>query len=608
MQPLSPARHSMRILSLLCLWLFLSTAWASPPESALADYVNAPDPAYGYTPVASVPGNGFTLYLLSMTSQQWRAPGEVDRTLWTHWLAVVVPEVVSHDTAMVIVGGGDNGGPPDLASDEVAFGAQIAVLSRSVVAIVGQVPNQPLSFPDAPGPLREDALVAYTWDRAMDRLDWSWPAYLPMVKSVVRTLDTVQGFVPAVSPARVRDFVVVGFSKRGAATWLTAAVDLRVRAIAPGVIDFLNLAPSIEHHFRAYGEYSPAIGDYVDYDIVQRLRTPEGQDLLKVIDPYSYRRVLDLPRYLLNSTGDQFFLPDSARFYIDELTGEALLRYVANTDHGLSGPTVPIEDAITGLIGWYLGVLADLPRPEIDWEHEEGRLVVRSSRPPLAARLWQADNPVARDFRLAVLGPAWHATPLVDEGGAYSVHITPPSTGWRAYYVELTFAGPGGLPQTYSTPVFVTPDTLPFELDDAIGRPVGPRAWAARIEAVLAGGGDIDPAVLAGWFPFPVMGQVVDDPAAALALLQAPHPGAAGRALRQCLAVRLNIAAGELGWYSRLGTDALRVEDEQRYLWRWWAHATEAFGEGEPREAGIICRLLNHAKAPGRKRVRQAVR
>ncbi len=587
--------HSLRLVALITgLLLAAGPVRAEPltPDNALRTYVQAPDPAYRFAPVAALPGPGYTVHVLSMDSQRWREPGEVDRTLWTHWLAVVVPDAVVHDTAMVIVAGGDNTPAPDLTADEVVFGAQIAVLTQSVVAIVGQVPNQPLSFPDAPVPLSEDALVAYSWDKAMDTLDWSWPAYLPMVKSVVRTLDTVQAFVPRVSAATVSDFVVVGFSKRGATTWLTAVVDDRVRAIAPGVIDFLNLAPSIEHHYRAYGGYSPAIGDYVDYDIVRRVRIPEGRDLLRIIDPYSYRDLLDLPKYLINSTGDQFFLPDSARFYLDDLEGETLVRYVANTDHGLSGPTVPVEDAVTGLVSWYLTVLAHVPRPHIEWSQNGGSLVVTSSQPALIARLWQADNPAARDFRLDALGPAWTAMPLADNGGVYVAQVEPPAQGWRGFYVELTYAGPGGLPQTYSTPVFVIPDGMPFDLEDPIGHPRGPRYWAAAVDR-----GEVDPETFAGWFPVPVMGRVIRDADEALALLHSHPRDVARRALRQCLATRLNVAAGELGWYSRLGPDALPVAPDRRYLWRWWTRAHEAFTGGHPGAAGVICRLINHANA-----------
>ena len=49
---------------------------------------------------------------------------------------------------------------------------------------------------------------------------------------------------------------------------------------------------------------------------------PLSQDALDIIDPYEYLPKLDQPKLLLNATGDQFFLPDSSRFYYDDLVGE----------------------------------------------------------------------------------------------------------------------------------------------------------------------------------------------------------------------------------------------------------------------------------------------
>ena len=38
-----------------------------------------------------------------------------------------------------------------------------------------------------------------------------------------------------------------------------------------------------------------------------------------------------MPKFMLNASGDQFFLPDSSQFYFDDLRGEKHLRYVPNT-------------------------------------------------------------------------------------------------------------------------------------------------------------------------------------------------------------------------------------------------------------------------------------
>merc|ERR1740121_3498646 len=58
---------------------------------------------------------------------------------------------------------------------------------------------------------------------------------LPMVKAVVKALDTVAAFTSsaAISAGPVTRFGVVGLSKLGLTAWMAAAADPRVEAIAP---------------------------------------------------------------------------------------------------------------------------------------------------------------------------------------------------------------------------------------------------------------------------------------------------------------------------------------------------------------------------------------
>jgi hypothetical protein len=231
------------------------------------------------------------------------------------------------------------------------------------------------------------------------------------------------------------------------------------------VIDILNFSEQLAHHLAVYGDYAPALSDYVEYGLVQRVDTPEGAALRRVIDPFSYFDALDLPKYIIGSSGDQFFPPDAAQFYFPDLPGEKLLRYVPNSDHSLSNTEAALIDAVSGLFGWYLAVVDGEPRPTIAWQRVGEEVVVQASPPPLVARLWQASNPDARDFRLDSIGEAWRATELgAAEQGEYAVSVAPPPTGWTAYFVELVYSSPRpGLCQVYSTRVFVTPEIRPFE-------------------------------------------------------------------------------------------------------------------------------------------------
>ncbi len=429
--------------------------------TALDDYVATPDPAYSWQLASVVEGEGYKALVIDMKSQTWRKPEEVNRTLWEHWVIVVIPQQVEHDTAMMFIGGGGNGRPAPTAADGMLL--QFAKTTHSVVAEVKQIPNQPLSFHGESKQRVEDEIIAYTWDQFARTGDPTWAARLPMTKAVVRAMDTVQEAVKQNANIDIKKFVVAGGSKRGWTTWTTAAVDKRVVAIAPIVIDVLNVKKSLEHHFRAYGFWAPAIGDYVTEGVVNWYETPEFDALMQLVDPYSYRERYTMPKFILNASGDQFFLPDSSQFYFNDLPREKFLRYVPNTDHGLKNSNAP-----ESLCAWYAAILNNVPRPEFTWKKrlskKQGVLRVKAVTKPTKVVLWQATNPEARDFRLESFGPNWKDSILEPNNrGDYVAKIPAPEKGWTAFFVELSFDNPGFPPLVFTTEVGVVPDVLPFE-------------------------------------------------------------------------------------------------------------------------------------------------
>lgn len=580
----------LALMSCVALASIATAARATPVRGVtpLENYVYTPDPAFGYTLQDTVTGPGYTAYVLLMDSLRWRSDMEVDRTLWTHQVIVLVPDNAAGTTALMIVNGGSDANAP-LDPTFVTLGAILATASGSIIAAVSQIPNQPLLFPDELDPISEDHLVAYSWDKAMATGDAQWAAYLPMTKASVRALDAVQTFVnDTVAGHRIDDFVVTGFSKRGATAYLVAAVDPRVRAVAPGVFDVLDLPQQIERHYRAYGFYAPAVGDYVAYDIVRRVRSPEGRWLTGIVDPLSYAKTLQMPKFLLHATGDQFFLPDAANYYVDALPGETLIRQVANTDHGF---TDHLLDGLDALLAWYGTTLDGSARPSIDWSRSgDGTLSVTSQPPAEQVTLWQATNADARDFRLESLGAQWTDTPLTpDPDGRVQVPLTAPTAGWTGYLVELRFAG--DLQQTYSTPVFVAPDTLPFELNDPIAAPRQAPYWACQLPVPAKGcpvEPDFTPDELAALLPFSVFGEYQHSLDDLIQALTSPQT-----ARRACTATRLNIAAGRLGWYSPITRLRRAVP-----LWQIYAEAETHFADGAPQRAAIACATLNRSGGP----------
>ncbi len=185
-----------------------------------------------------------------------------------------------------------------------------------------------------------------------------------------------------------------------------------------------------------------------------------------------------------------------------------------------------------------------------------------------------------------------------------ALNVAEPATGWTAYYLELIYPGAAGLPQTYSTRVFVTPDVLPFEVSDPLGDPRGQGFWRRQVKAAVTGKGKakVDAVTLAGYFPIPLFDTHVESLQAAYELFTAPRRNPQNRALQHCLALRLNVAHKELGWYTQIQTDDDR-EDKHKHnheadelnglVWQLWQNAHDAFLVGNPSQAKEICEEIN---------------
>jgi PhoPQ-activated pathogenicity-related protein len=470
----------------------------APAETALDRYVRKPDDAYRFSLVSVLQGDGYQAHVLDLVSQRWRNPWEVDRTEWHHWLTIIVPDEVSRRTALLWIGGGQNDDPAPTRAAERSV--RLAVSTGTVVADLGMVPNQPLFFADSEREGRsEDDLIAYGRIKYIVTGDTEWLVRLAMVKSGVRAMDAVQAHLRGADGGGIAidEFVVAGGSKRGWTTWLVGALDTRVSAIVPVVIDALNSEAITRHHYEAYGFFSPALRDYVRHGLYPYLLGTEAlHRILAIEDPYCYRereRLRTIPKLLVNAAGDQFFLPDNSRFYFADLDGEKHLRYVPNAKHDLVG-----SDAQDTILAFYRQVLDGRARPRFSWRTLEDETILVSARDrPREVRLWQATNPNARDFRLDVIGKAWSSTKLEESApGEWRASVREPEAGYTAFFVELTYdsgqsaqagavrsASPDGRvspasasgevePLKLTTTVSVVPNRLPYQLD--IERHTGP--------------------------------------------------------------------------------------------------------------------------------------
>ena len=258
-----------------------------------------------------------------MISGKWLNEELVDQVEWWHYVDIIIPKQVQSDKSLMFIDGG--------TKDEEFFrldssSISYAIESKSVIANISNIPFQPINFLESKQKnFYEDDLIAYSWNRFLisgaRNNDVEWLPRLPMTRAVVRAMDLVQDITKQ-NKVNVNEFVVSGASKRGWTAWTTAAIDKRVIAIVPMVIDMLNLNESFENHYRSYGEYSIAVQDYVNYNIPDRMSTKEFEVLMKYVEPYFFKEKFTMPKLLINAGSDEFFSTDSWRFYFDQLPGE----------------------------------------------------------------------------------------------------------------------------------------------------------------------------------------------------------------------------------------------------------------------------------------------
>ncbi len=415
------------------------------PSTALKAYLDNGDTTYSWAERGTREMNGVVVYDLLLTSQTWRG------ITWRHALTLLVPDELKEDGALLFITGGKNreGMPVKRSGDDalLAMLAPLAAYNAAPVAVLWQVPNQPL-FDD----LTEDQLISYTLHHFQNDSDYTWPLLFPMVKSAVKAMDAVQEFARGVLHHPVERFVVTGASKRGWTTWLTGASDKRVAAIAPMVIDVLNMPVSVDYHKVAWGDYSIQIEDYVKLGLAQELSTPEGRALVEMVDPYSYRDRLTMPKLIINGTNDEYWPVDAIKNYLDSLPGEKLLLYVPNAGHDLDGG----EEAIRSLNGFFGRTLRHQPYPACDWSTKvsDGKIfltVYTTSSLMKGALLWEAAS-ADRDFR----DETWSSRTVADEEADTVVVTVPlPDSGFVAFFVDVRYPAPAGEDCFRSTRMFV---------------------------------------------------------------------------------------------------------------------------------------------------------
>lgn len=421
------------------------------PTSALKSYVSTPDSSYKYEVRASEKNNGVDVVQLKMTSQTWK---DIE---WKHFVYIFKPEKISvpGHALLFITGGGwkedfdkpaaDKNKITEIPEEAVAIARQAGM---PVVAI-SHVPFQPIF-----GGLVEDQIISMTFVKYLETKDPTWPLLFPMVKAAIRAMDASQEYSKKTWDVPIEGFSVFGASKRGWTTWLTAASgDPRVKSIMPIVIDTLNMEAQMKHQLESYGEYSEQIKDYTEKGIQGASATEIGKSLNKMVDPYSYRKSLTLPKLIINGTNDPYWTLDSLNLYWKDLEGPKYIFYAPNGGHGLNPEG--IIRLLPTVVAFAKAAAGQITLPQLDWainEKDSGvALSVKSNVVPASTRAWIASSKT-RDFR----GSKWDHAPMKAEGDSFVYELPRPESGFAAAYCEAKYLI-DGKPAYFCTNVHILP-------------------------------------------------------------------------------------------------------------------------------------------------------
>ena len=413
-----------------------------------------------YTPEEATSFPGVEKRRFELTSQVWTGHGFASPAYWTHIVDIYIPQAALQGQALLIANNGTHiptaekpvQEPTDF-TEEMALA--VARQTQTIVISVSNVPNQYLTYSDDAIPRREDDSVAHSWKLFLEQPEQRpfLSLHIPMMQSLIKAMDLAE---QELKPWQVERFITAGASKRGWAVWMAALVDKRVSAIAPFVIDILNTPSALQHTYNAYGKSWPlAFNAYYREGITEQVDTPNFEKLMQIEDPLLYLNTgrLSIPKYIVNASSDDFFLPDNAQLYFDKLPGQKALRVAPNASH------YGIKDFVEQSLVVFTNRLQQersLPTltTHISSTQQGKKLTLSFSEPPVKLQRWSAYNSKDRDWRQPC-GIRYESSELNPQHLEFDLKI--PEQGWSATYIEATMAD--GL--VISTPVQVLPETYP---------------------------------------------------------------------------------------------------------------------------------------------------
>ncbi|MCY4044833.1 MAG: PhoPQ-activated protein PqaA family protein, partial [Cellvibrionales bacterium] len=302
----------------LLVLFFTSYAFCQCPPDYLSRYYleETGKPEIHYKDAKKYPG--VTQYDFVLYSVNW--PDRNNQ--WQHRLSVFIPDKNLHKEALLFINGGINQPIRENEKDPYEsplipyFNAYYARKLHATIITFYDVPNQYIRLKDNID-RKEDDLIANAWRQFLTEPDqWIWPPHLAMAKSTSIAMDAIEKAAKPLKFQAPKGYILSGVSKRGWASWLTMLADHRVVGIIPAVNEILDVENTIQFIKKSFNFWPPAFNEYITAGIHNHLHDEKFHDLMQICDPYRYKNSpryqprFNLPKYIIRTSGDDFFTPD----------------------------------------------------------------------------------------------------------------------------------------------------------------------------------------------------------------------------------------------------------------------------------------------------------
>ncbi len=359
---------------------------------------------------------------------------------WSHRAWIFYSEGCDSELGAVVAGGP---GPAGFKRFAVEFGARAVAETCVPVLMLFDVPNGQFG-------LEETELMAFSMSKALETGDLTWHLVYPMAFAYSRAMTLESPLVPS-HPSR---FVLSGGSKRGLTTWIVAAYDDRVAAIAPRSYNGANLTALLRSHYQAYGMPIGSLAVMEAYGVLDQVnRSANVDDLLEVYDPVKHFDELSIPIMVIFGTADQLSPPAVEWTYASYYHGPLWFEIVPNATHTGLHSTERAAAAWRAFLAHVTGA-AELPEVNVHVSHSTGGSAwvlaeVTCRCEILGVTAWTATS----ESLAGLVTAGWSPIRMTLEEGVWRASI-PVTEAYAGVFVEVRFSS-GGVTGYASSPRFV---------------------------------------------------------------------------------------------------------------------------------------------------------